>query len=109
MRVFSRTTQPVEELVAELVDTVVDPILRRIVRPPSREVHEELRAEVVLRIAARLNRPGDREPIASLPDYVAVMTYHAHVDYLRGAFPERVRLKDRLRYVLRRDRRFETD
>jgi hypothetical protein len=101
----------IEQLVADIVSRVVDPILRRVVSPPSRDVHEEIRAEVLLRLMTRLRAidEGKADRVESLPDYAAVVTYRTHADHLRRSFPERARLKDRLRHVLGRDARFHTE
>jgi predicted DNA-binding protein (UPF0251 family) len=100
-----------EHLVAETAARVVDPILRRIVNPPSADVREEIRAEVLLRLVARLRMAdgGRAEQIENLADYAAVVTYRAHADHLRRLFPGRAKLKDHLRYVFARDARFQTE
>jgi predicted DNA-binding protein (UPF0251 family) len=100
-----------EHLVGETAARVVDPILRRIVNPPSADVREEIRAEVLLRLVARLRMAdgGRAEQIESLADYAAVVTYHAHADHLRRLFPGRAKLKDHLRYVFARDARFQME
>jgi hypothetical protein len=45
-------------------------------------------------------------PIESFSDYTATVAYHACAHHLRRRYPARARLKNRLRYVLTRDRRF---
>ena len=60
-------------------------------------------ATVHLRIIGRLENLGD--PLESLDDYVATLTFNTLHDHLRRRYPERTRLKNRLRYVLLRDDR----
>jgi len=45
-------------------------------------------------------------PIGSFPDYVAAVAFNAFDEHLRRAFPHHARMKNRIRYVLRRDPRF---
>jgi hypothetical protein len=57
-----------------------------------------------LQLAA--SRAGEREPPASLLDYVAVAAYNAAAGFQLARQPERTRLRDRVRYVLRREARW---
>jgi RNA polymerase sigma factor (sigma-70 family) len=63
--------------------------------------HEEiadLRSTVLLRLMLRLQRT-DAVPIAHFESFLAVLTSNAVNDYLRRRYPERTRLKNRLRYL----------
>jgi len=62
---------------------------------------DEAGSEALVRVIARLRAMtcGD-EPVADLRAYVAVTTFHACDDYLRRKYPQRARLKNRLRYAL---------
>lgn len=55
---------------------------------------------VILEELRRLKSGTDIKPIADLRGYVAVVTYHACYQYLRRKYPERWRLKNKLRYLL---------
>lgn len=60
---------------------------------------------VMLRLLRHL-RDDEAEPIGSFDHFVSTLTHHALYDYLRRRYPERTRLKNRLRYVLTHDKRF---
>ena len=71
---------------------------------------EDITSSVVLRVMRRLQRVAFEraEAIERLTDFAASSTRNAIHDFLRRHFPERARLKDRVRYVLTHDRRFRT-
>lgn len=71
---------------------------------------EDLTATVMLRLVQRLQNLAEDPDwaIASLADFTATLTFNAVYDVLRRRYPERTRLKNRVRYVLLRDRRFRT-
>jgi DNA-directed RNA polymerase specialized sigma24 family protein len=75
-----------------------------------RDEADDIAATVTLRLVRRLRRVADGEApaIGSFGDFVARLTYNALYDFLRTRFPERTRLKNRLRYVARNDGRFVT-
>ena len=63
---------------------------------------DDITADVMARIVGRLMdlRSGrDAEPIGNFSGYVAVATYNGWHQFLRACFPERARLKNRLRYI----------
>jgi uncharacterized protein YfiM (DUF2279 family) len=66
---------------------------------------EDLHAELLLKIQLQLlaARRGERRAPESLLDYVAASAYNAAAGYQMARHPERTRLRDRLRYVLRRE------
>src|SRR5262245_47876561 len=65
---------------------------------------EDLKSEVVVKLLGRLKEyraePG-REPLERLLSYVAVSAYNVCHSYLRSKYPERSRLKNSIRYVLK--------
>jgi hypothetical protein len=63
-------------------------------------------ALVLLRRLRALRADPASEKIANLDDYVAAVAYSACAHYLRRRYPERSRLRNRVRYILGRDRRF---
>jgi hypothetical protein len=71
---------------------------------------EDIASSVVLRLLRRLQRvPFDREEaIARVTDFAAAATFNAIHDFQRSHFPERARLKQRIRYLLDREPRFRT-
>jgi hypothetical protein len=69
---------------------------------------DDVAATVTLRLVRKLRATAEAEDeaIERLEDYVATLTYNAIYDHLRRRFPERTRLKNRLRYILTHDARF---
>jgi RNA polymerase sigma factor (sigma-70 family) len=64
---------------------------------------DDVVAATNLRLVHRLRGITARsEPILSFHDFVAAVAYHAIYDAMRCRFPQRTRLKNRLRYVLTR-------
>lgn len=64
---------------------------------------EDLHSEVITRLLGRLRRLRDdpyAAPINDFHGYVAVIAYNVYYAYLRRKYPERRRLKNRLRYLL---------
>src|SRR5438874_282832 len=84
-------------------------VVRRVLLSSRKNVREEDFADIVstvnLRIMRRL-RQLDQEPIANFADYVATLTYNVIYDFLRSRYPQRTRLKNRIRYALQKDGRF---
>lgn len=89
-------------------------------RPMVRRVADHMRTEAIraediddiestvnFRLFRRLQlaRIYEEEAIRSLDEFVATLTYNAIYDLLRHRFPERTRLKARLRYLFTHDRR----
>jgi hypothetical protein len=62
---------------------------------------EEIRSTVLLRLIIRLRR--DAETIENFETFVVAATHNAVNDHLRRRYPERARLKNRVRYVVTRD------
>lgn len=74
----------------------------------SKEDADDIVATVHLRLVGKLRaaRIAETEAVTRLEDYVATLTYHAVYDFLRRRYPERTRLKNRIRYRLANDSRF---
>jgi len=104
-----------EELVVARVRPLVSRILRRY-RAGVLSEHdvEDLMSAIDMRVVRRLRQLAatPSSPIAVFDDYVATLTYNVVYDFLRSRYPERVRLKNRLRYLFTHDPAFalwETD
>ena len=100
----------------ELLDRIASPLVWKIVRRQlggraagfdSADL-EDLHATTLLKLQIHFVsiRAGEREKPASVADYVAVSAFNAAAGFLMAREPERTRLRDRVRYVLRREARF---
>ena len=103
-----------ERLLARLISEEAEPIIRGVVRGKLREARaggerhqgqdvEDVCGEAVVRLLARLRelkRDPAAEPVGDFRGYVAVIAYNACHGYLRRKYPQRWRLKNRLRYLL---------
>jgi RNA polymerase sigma factor (sigma-70 family) len=97
----SMRRQALEALMTGHVQPVAARVLSRYQSPTLRpEDAEDLAATVYLRLVRRLQQLDDDDPIDRLDDYVAAVTYNVVYSFLRRRYPERTRLKNRLRYLL---------
>jgi hypothetical protein len=62
---------------------------------------DDIRSTVLLRLVTRMRR--NAEPIENFETFVSTATYNAVNDHLRRRYPERARLKNRVRYLLMHD------
>lgn len=92
------------ELLTGVAAPLVGKVLRRQLADAAAEDLEDLQSGALLRIQLQLQalRSGEREPMASFPDYVAVVAFNAVSAHLMAREPERTRLRQRVRYVLRK-------
>jgi DNA-directed RNA polymerase specialized sigma24 family protein len=110
-----------ERRLGTLLEEQAEPLIRKIVahklgtfRDPgeeggARQDLEDITADAVLALVSRLQAlraDPEGSVIESFPDYTATVAYNTFAHYLRRRHPERSRLKNRLRYLLTRDRRF---
>ncbi|HTD23964.1 MAG TPA: hypothetical protein VK738_15005 [Terriglobales bacterium] len=108
-------TDASEELLQKLVG-VVRPVIesvvqRRLVFCTSAEFQDrdDVCGEVVVGLICRLRAFRDGEstiPIESVSSYAATAAHHACDEYLRRKYPQRRRLKTKLRYVLNTEPQF---
>ena len=103
-----------EAEIERLIGEVALPLVRQIVGRETltrgglpRHDADDIEATVTLRLLRRLRQASASpdDAIQDLGKYVTTLTYNAINDHLRRRFPERTRLKNRLRYVLTHDRR----
>jgi RNA polymerase sigma factor (sigma-70 family) len=95
-----------EALIVERVRPLAHRIVARFRPSPLRdEDAEDLESAIHLRAVRRLQQfaetPGD--VIERLDDYVATIAYNVVHDFFRARYPERTRLKNRLRYLFAHD------
>lgn len=86
---------------------IVDDVLARRGHGMTGDETADVASSVILRLIRRLRSISESETgaISRFDDFVATLTYHVIYDFLRNRFPERARLKNRLRYVVTRDPR----
>jgi hypothetical protein len=96
-----------ERALEHILSSRAHPLIRRIVSrargPTLRDDDvEDIAATIDLRLVRRLQRVVlfEDDAIASLADFVAALSFHTIYDFLRRRYPERTRLKNRMRYVL---------
>ncbi len=109
-----------DDLLRAIIDEHAEPIIKKILRSKLRvplnergtqqnqdalEIAGDLRATIVSTLRA-LRQDPNQTAIASFPDFVAIKTYSACVDYFREKHPQRWRLKSLLRRRLRQNPRF---
>jgi hypothetical protein len=103
-----------ESLLAELLSGQANPIIRGIIRvklhafgtadtspqgQDAGDVYSDVIAQLLVRLSALKSSPGG-DAILDFRGYVAAATYNACHHYLRRKYPQRWRLKNRLRYLL---------
>lgn len=106
--------QLADDLLAGLLFEDAEPVVRGVLRRRLRSAacpqdHEDLAGEVILELLARLRRNRETAgacPIECFRAYATTAAHHACDGFFRRRFPRRHCLKNRLRYVLREDRRF---
>jgi DNA-directed RNA polymerase specialized sigma24 family protein len=103
--------EEIERLLIEHATPTIEMVIARFTRSEGmvqRQDADDLVATVVLRLVHKLRTIMlvEDSVIANFEHYVATLTYHAVHDLMRQRFPERTRLKNRIRYVLTHDARF---
>jgi RNA polymerase sigma factor (sigma-70 family) len=117
--VDARTEDEADERLSSLFELQISPLVRRVVSrrlsahgaryPFEAQDIGDVVGDAVVVLVKRLQALRAQSPsadIESLEDYTAAVAHSACAHYLRGRYPERTRLKNRLRYLLGRDRRF---
>jgi RNA polymerase sigma factor (sigma-70 family) len=101
--------QQIETLVIDHARPTMERIIARFMYGESLygEDADDIVATVTLRLIRKLQSTeiSDADPIRQFDSYVARLTYNTIYDYMRRRFPERTRLKNRLRYIASNDER----
>ncbi len=112
-----------DRLLAAIIDQHVSPVIEEVIRRKLRQTllaagrayvdedqAEDLRSEAVVQLLTQLRRvkafPQGEDTIRDLRGYAAVVATHSCHRYLRRKHPQRHILKNRLRYLLTRQRGF---
>jgi hypothetical protein len=109
------TKEDEELLLGRLLDEHVDPVIRQVLRskmqwhfdaaeggyrdPDVDEAYREIQLHLLGRLLDFKKHPADRS-LANLRSYVAAAARNACDEYLRRKFPQRRKLKDKIRYCL---------
>lgn len=97
-----------ERVLLDHARPVIETVIARFSRSEwafRRDEADDIRATAILRLIRRL-QTIEQEDVRDFGNYVATLTYHTIYDFMRRRFPERTRLKNRIRYLLDRDPRF---
>ena len=100
-------------LLSRLVFDTAEPVIRRILYrrlgpdTPAQD-REDLSGDIMLDLVSRLQsaKSGESKPIENYQGYIAVAAYHACDQYLRRRYPQRHRLRNRVRYLLEHTKGF---
>ena len=102
-----------EDALGALLSDAVDPLLRGVLRnrlggSANAQDYEDVAGEVILELMVRLrkNRQQEDSAIENFPAYVRAAARHGCDAFFRRRHPQRHRLKNRIRYVLREDPHF---
>src|SRR5690348_9874403 len=97
-------------LLEDLLVRHAAPLCRSVIRTRrfSLQENSDIESEVMLRIVARLRsaKSGDEPPLDDFRKYVLTVAYSACHALQRRYYPERARLKNRIRYLAGHDARF---
>lgn len=110
--------QQVDELLSQLITVHAEPVIKGVIRfklrltsfrETQREEADDIHQEVVLQLVAQLQRfrklPSGH-PITDVRGMAAVIAHRTCARWMRRQFPERHALKNRLHYLLTRQRGF---
>src|SRR4029078_4582248 len=107
-----------DELLSQLITVHAEPVIKAVIRyklrlSTNRETQsseaDDIQQEVVLQLLAQLQRfrkLPDGHPITDVRGMAAVIAHRSCARWLRRQFPERHALKNRLHYLLTRQRGF---
>src|SRR5688572_11219012 len=110
--------EQVDALLSQLITVHAEPVIKGVIRfklrlnsyrETQRAETEDIQQEVVLQLLAQLQRfrklPG-KHPISDVRGMAAVIAHRTCARWMRRQFPERHALKNRLHYLMTRQRGF---
>ena len=112
------TDEQADELLSELITVHAEPVIKGVIRfklrlnsyrETQRAEADDIHQEVVLQLVAQLQRfrkLPDGHPITDVRGMAAVIAHRTCARWMRRQFPERHALKNRLHYLLTRQRGF---
>lgn len=100
----------IDEVLSQLITVHAEPVIRSVIRYKLRlKEADDIHQEAVLQLLAQLQRfrkQPDSHPITDFRGMTAVIAHRTCAGWLRRQFPERHALKNRLHYLLTRQRGF---
>jgi RNA polymerase sigma factor (sigma-70 family) len=115
---YLQTTEELQaqSLLAQVVTVYAEPIIKKVIHSKlgfsstfSRSEAEDVHSDATLNLLARLKEckaDPQNKAINDFRNYAAVTAYRACYEYLRRKFPERHKLKNRLRYLFHHNDEF---
>lgn len=102
LRVDSPTNLDWYAVVKDVVEAIVRKKLRVTLSPDDSSRENQNALDLVQNVYSELTQALQSEggEIRNLKSYAAVVTYHACAQYFRARYPERTRLKNKIRYFL---------
>ena len=110
--------QQIEELLSQLITVHAEPVIKGVIRfklrlnsfrETQREEADDIHQEVILQLVTQLQRfrkTPSGYPITDVRGMAAVIAHRTCARWMRRQFPERHALKNRLHYLLTRQRGF---
>src|SRR4029079_6652179 len=107
-----------DEILSQLITTHAEPVIKGVIRfklrlnsfrETQREESDDIHQEVVLQLLAQLQRfrkLPTTHPITDVRGMAAIIAHRTCARWMRRQFPERHALKNRLHYLLTRQRGF---
>jgi DNA-directed RNA polymerase specialized sigma24 family protein len=105
----TESSRLLDELIGQHALPVISQVTRAKIRGAGRQDTEDVAGEIVLQLVKKLGEIKSNPESPDFPNfkgYVAVLAYNACYKYLRDQFPDRSRLKTKLRYILTKQRNF---
>jgi DNA-directed RNA polymerase specialized sigma24 family protein len=112
------SNEQADELLAQLIATHAEPVIKGVIRYKLRlnyhdatqqaeadDIHQEVIVQLLVELQ-QLRQQPDAHPISDIRGLAAVIAHHACARWMRRQFPERHALKNRLHYLLARQRGF---
>lgn len=98
-QLIAESTPTIEGIVRSKLRVSLDPRDGSFENQDAREVISDIQTLLFVGLL-RLKNGSDRKTISDFRGYLAVVSYHACYQHLRRKYPERWRLKNKLRYLL---------
>jgi hypothetical protein len=104
------SNRAMERLISERGNAVIARVVARYASGALSNEADDIASTVRLRLIARLRLvpKSEEHAIENVVDYIAILAYNTTHDFFRVRFPQRARLKKRLRYLIERESQFSS-